>query len=517
MEEMRRIFAFAYSKTGNTCDAEDLSQDILLEILRSDPARAQNRQAWINGICRHVWSQYLKRNKPHWQAVGNEPAMEYLPAGDDAAIDAERNMEYDRLRQEIAYLSRTRRKVLAMYYFDNMSVEDIAVELEISAATVRWHMSRARSDLKERLDMENRNGIREKIRLLVSAAGDVKDSTLCGLRTELLTQNIAWICYGRDRTTEEIARELGVPAVYIEHIVERLADMEYLRKVSGRYSANFFIWNEEYQIAHLRYYCKHVPRLVEELFEAAINALPEVRRLGFIGCRMPDNELAAHIVTDIAEFIWKSTADKVKSELHLNYETPLHSDGSRHWVSARKPLSQTDDPEVNELMSGGLQGMKGSSAQPVDGMEYRFVLVGEHDGFRGDDLAKLKYITNGEGQFIDKETMASFIRDGFITLKDGGYEVCVPYMTRSQHDEYLKIISNVVGEEMAKHIYDCFSGYAREMRQRLPKFIDKNEQNMRMMGFENFAPVMYYLMKRMNSWLTQQYDRRIFAIVWEAR
>ena len=165
MEEMRRIFAFAYSKNGNTCDAEDLSQDILLEILRSDPARAQNRQAWINGICRHVWSQYLKRNKPHWQAVGNEPAMEYLPAGDDAAIDAERNMEYDRLRQEIAYLSRTRRKVLAMYYFDNMSVEDIAVELEISAATVRWHMSRARSDLKERLDMENRNGIREKIRL----------------------------------------------------------------------------------------------------------------------------------------------------------------------------------------------------------------------------------------------------------------------------------------------------------------------------------------------------------------
>ena len=510
MEHMHRVFAYAYSKTGNTRDAEDLSQDILMELLRSDSSRARNEEAWLYGICRHVWSRYLRRNKPHWEETSASPAIDFLSSGEDVELDTVQSLEYERLRREIAYLSRTRREVLVMYYFEGRSVEDIAVNLHVSESTVRWHMSRARSDLKERLEMENRDGMREKVKLLVSAAGELKDSTICGLRTELLTQNIAWICYGKQRTIEDISRELGVPAVYIENIVKRLTDMDYLTEIAGRYSTNFFIWNEEYQLAHLRYYRDNVPELVVSFYEIAKKNLPEIRNIGFVGSDMPDSELAWHIVPDIADMVWRNAISDTKINMKLEYEVPIRSDGSRHWVIARVPVESRIDDSLKELITGAMLGIKGSSTQPVDGVEYKFVIVGERDGFQADLISKLKYIVRGEYGMLDREYIAMLARDGLIEVRDGVYRVCVPYMTRRQHDEYMSILSDSISIELKQMIYAKFEGYARDMLRRLPKFIDKNERNMRMMGFENFAPILYYLIKMM-----ADKHKRISAIVWE--
>ena len=152
-DQVKKIYAFAYAKTGNTRDAEDLSQDILLELVRSDISSARDPDAWLNGICRHVWARFLSRNKRHWESVGAAPLMDFMTASDDTALGSEKQAEYDELRREIAFLSRTRREVLIMYYFDGLSVEKIAQTLNVTAATVRWH-------IPEFIGMNERNWLR---------------------------------------------------------------------------------------------------------------------------------------------------------------------------------------------------------------------------------------------------------------------------------------------------------------------------------------------------------------------
>lgn len=46
-----------------------------------------------------------------------------------------------------------------MKYYKEMSVNDIASELDISVGTVKWHLSDIRSGLKERIDMVKNDNV----------------------------------------------------------------------------------------------------------------------------------------------------------------------------------------------------------------------------------------------------------------------------------------------------------------------------------------------------------------------
>ena len=90
MDYARRIYRFAYGKTGNTRDAEDLSEEILFGIFKSKSSDARNPGAWLSGVCRHVWSRCLKRNKRHWEAVSAAPLIDFMAADSDFVLDAEK-------------------------------------------------------------------------------------------------------------------------------------------------------------------------------------------------------------------------------------------------------------------------------------------------------------------------------------------------------------------------------------------------------------------------------------------
>ena len=67
----KQIFGFAYAKTHNSYDAEDLSQEILLQILnkQTDFSDVENMDAYIYRICCYTWSNYLRKNKPEWNMI----------------------------------------------------------------------------------------------------------------------------------------------------------------------------------------------------------------------------------------------------------------------------------------------------------------------------------------------------------------------------------------------------------------------------------------------------------------
>ena len=70
----KRIFRFALAKTDSVQDAEDLSQEILVSLLRSSEKLpgVRNFDAWLQRICQYSWSNYFRKEKRHWRTVDGE-------------------------------------------------------------------------------------------------------------------------------------------------------------------------------------------------------------------------------------------------------------------------------------------------------------------------------------------------------------------------------------------------------------------------------------------------------------
>ena len=142
-----------------------------------------------------------------------------------------------RLRSEIAFLTKTRREIVYSYYYENKSISVISNELNIPAGTVKWHLNKARNELKERVEMNRKIG---KLGLKPVKADSFGHSGNPGPNggpefylKDSLNLNIVYSVYHNPRTTEEIAEELGVTPVYIEDRIKMLEDNGFLVRQAG--------------------------------------------------------------------------------------------------------------------------------------------------------------------------------------------------------------------------------------------------------------------------------------------
>ena len=134
------VYRLAFARTGNRSDAEDLYQEVFLRYLTRAPAftSEDHRKAWLlrgAGNCanRFHTAPWRKRAEPLSEAL-SVPA----PEGED-------------LWEELRRLPERDRTVLHLYYYEDMTTEEIAQMLDRNPATVRSQLLRARAKLKKLL------------------------------------------------------------------------------------------------------------------------------------------------------------------------------------------------------------------------------------------------------------------------------------------------------------------------------------------------------------------------------
>lgn len=134
------VYRLAFARTGNRSDAEDLYQEVFLRYLTKAPAFAseEHRKAWllrvaVNCANRFHTAPWRKRTEPLSEAL-SVPA----PEGED-------------LWEELRRLPEKDRTVLHLYYYEDMTTEEIAQMLDRNPATVRSQLLRARAKLKKLL------------------------------------------------------------------------------------------------------------------------------------------------------------------------------------------------------------------------------------------------------------------------------------------------------------------------------------------------------------------------------
>lgn len=162
---------------GNASDAEDIAQEaILAAMLGLDRlCRPERFGPWLAGIglnlCRR-WLRQRPREAWSWEAIqGGVRLAEPLVAEADPALLAEAAETRERLRRAIAALPAGQRAAVALFYLDGLTQREAAAELGIADGAVKTRLFKARSTLRERLEVDWKEGAMAEARAATTKAG----------------------------------------------------------------------------------------------------------------------------------------------------------------------------------------------------------------------------------------------------------------------------------------------------------------------------------------------------------
>ena len=239
VEYLPKIYGFAMKKAFSYQEAEELSSDIVTEVYLSLRSAKEivNLDGYVWRISEHVYAKFVSSKKKR-EGI----SLDGMDIPDDTPIwDEDSRSELDTLRREIAFLTQMRRRIVYSFYYENKPISSIAKETGMPEGTVKWHLNKARNDLKEGFTMERRIG---KLGIKPIEATGYGHSGGTGNNSgpeyylgNKLNLNIVYSVYHEPKTLTEIAEELGVTPVYIEDTVKELEANGFLvPKAGGRYT-----------------------------------------------------------------------------------------------------------------------------------------------------------------------------------------------------------------------------------------------------------------------------------------
>lgn len=239
IEYLPKIYGFAVAKSFSYDEAEEISADIVKELYVSllKSKEIYNIDGYVWRISEHVYSKYVSSVKKHEGVSLNQIELSV----EDVYDFGDNEDEYLRLRREIAFLTQTRREIIYSYYYENKPIKIISKDLCIPIGTVKWHLNKARCELREGLLMERKIGKLGMKPIKATNFGHGGEPEANGgpkyYLNDSLNLNIVYSVYHTPRTKNEIAEELGVTPVFIEDKIEFLESNGFLvRKAGNKYT-----------------------------------------------------------------------------------------------------------------------------------------------------------------------------------------------------------------------------------------------------------------------------------------
>jgi RNA polymerase sigma-70 factor (ECF subfamily) len=153
----RLVYRTALAICNDPEAAADLLQDVFLRLYRFANRIDLDRplEPWLYRVTtnlaytwvkrRHRWSRPLE-DIAEWLAGSRKQSPQYL---------AEISEEYQRVQQAVAGLPLQQRVVIALYYINDLSLQEISEILDIPEGTVKSRLHYGRQTLKKHLGMND--------------------------------------------------------------------------------------------------------------------------------------------------------------------------------------------------------------------------------------------------------------------------------------------------------------------------------------------------------------------------
>ena len=285
---MEKLFYFCLKKTGSHIEAEDLTQDIALQIITAlnKGTIPASFSAWVWQIARNRYALWAKKKHSRNDMVTGDHIEDYEIEDESENILEElvHKEQLALLRRELAFIKSDYRNIVVAYYIENKNIREIASSLSLSESTVKSKLFRARKILKEGMDMAREFGKRSY------NPEEIVYSNICTAPGELgqpwtlmdpkLNQNIFLACYDNPMTAEELAIEVGVALPYMEDTVRHLASQTLLIKNDEKYETNFPIISREAQQKIHSYYEGILPQLIALITENIDRLMAQYQEAG---------------------------------------------------------------------------------------------------------------------------------------------------------------------------------------------------------------------------------------------
>jgi RNA polymerase sigma-70 factor, ECF subfamily len=156
--QQRYVYSIALGVVGNPADAEDVTQNAVMRLLRSLPTyRAETKfTTWLYRLVTNLAIDHLRRNSKPVTSLdetqeGGYDVFEDPDPDIDPLVQLDRQQTTERVRAALQQLPAVQRAALTMYYFEDLSYDEIAETLEIPLNTLKSHLHRAKRHMAELL------------------------------------------------------------------------------------------------------------------------------------------------------------------------------------------------------------------------------------------------------------------------------------------------------------------------------------------------------------------------------
>ena len=134
------VYRIALNFFRNIQDAEDVTQEVMLKLyLRVEPFDSE----------KHVRNWLIQVTLNHCRSIWRSPWRQRVSLEDLAAAIPFFSPEDEELFQTVMELPEKHRTVLYLFYYEDMSVREIAEVLKLRETAVTSRLSRARKALKD--------------------------------------------------------------------------------------------------------------------------------------------------------------------------------------------------------------------------------------------------------------------------------------------------------------------------------------------------------------------------------
>lgn len=472
VKEMAKVLlSYCSARTSNHFEAEDLAQDIILEIYKSYHSirNADAIYGFIWAVAGNVYKQWCKN-----KAKSKECELT------DNLLDVEERLNENNstlylLRRELTLLSDKYRKAIILYYIENKSCSEISGCLSISESMVKYLLFKSRQILKEGMNMERNYGQQsynpKELDLMFWGNGVNRYYHLCDSK---ISQNILFACYNDKLSAEQISLEIGVSLPYMEDKLVELCEYELLKKEGQRYYTNIVIFTKDFanevntKTSELR------EKIADMLTTSIVKHEDEVRNIGFFGSNMGKNTFAWQMVSFI---LYRAVIEILQNKIHIVY--PKDKFGTECFVWG---IEKKEQSSWNSQFEFGISNVINSVGDYLQFMD--FPINGEmvhHYCFNRQNVTNVFFdIAKCNTQHFsdnDKALAADMVRKGYVIANNNGLFVNVPVFTAKQYNALKNIFSDTA-TEIANEAEKLMETVSKIMKNHMPVHLKKFAKDM---------------------------------------
>lgn len=375
LAQMDKVFFYCIKRCNNRIDAEDLSQDILLDIMINinKGIKIENFDYYIWKICKNHYSKYVARKvKDRENMIVVEEINE--PGNEPSSLDKLINFEkITMINSAIKLLSSDYAEILYSYYVEDRSLSFIADKLNLPLGTVKYRLFNIKNRLKEYLKMERLNGKKA----FVPKEYQTHRSGGANLDPEeytsgLIQQNLLLHSYGNPCSLEEYAIEMGISLPYIENIVKSLEYATLLIKdQNGKYLTNFIMIDKDIDFKVLKLIKQRSNKYTKLIVEYCKKHFNEWKKL-VNNPLLDDNKLMWSYLFNINRKVEYLDCTKEETLKQMRQHSHVVDGGSWDFSMSEIYDNEFNNFYINECGSGngviGIQGLFYPGQREIDGI-----------------------------------------------------------------------------------------------------------------------------------------------------